>query len=188
MKTLNEQLHQKIRDKESLIDEWNLKFSDMGSVKGEPAIKSRPKDTEKGTQEIMQDVDDEMSFNLLDSNRIDDIYATESKEFELAEKQMEIQEMAGKLSSAQEAIERLQQQLIEVCNRERGWETAMAERDFEIENLKERLKDEDKRKASGGGLFMESNFEDLKEMLEEKDRHIHDLTKTLTHFHVSVSN
>ena len=36
-------------------------------------------------------------------------------------------------------------------------------------------------------LSTRREIEQLREMLEEKDRHINDLTDTLTHFHVNYS-
>lgn len=185
LKSRNDELNRKIKERDLLLEDLNKKFNELENIKGFTAMRpERETGVEKGSQEVDQD-DHEMSFNLLDSNRIDDIFVDESKEFELAEKQMEIQDMEVKLHHAEEEITRLQNQLIEVSKRESGWESALAEKDFEIENLNRRLKEEDKR--IGGLGHTDRNLEELKDMLEEKDRHIHDLTRTLTHFHVSIT-
>lgn len=186
IKSRNDELNRKIKERDFLLDDLNRKFNELEEMKGYPAMSAQRENTEveKGSQEVDQDDRHEMSFNLLDSNRIDDIFVDESKEFELAEKQMEIQDMEAKLHLAQEEIVRLQQQLIEVSRRESGWETVLAEKDFEIESLNRKARDEEKR---GGVLcHTDRNLEELKDMLEEKDRHIHDLTRTLTHFHVRI--
>lgn len=175
IKTRNDDLNRKIKERDSLLEELNRRFSDL---EGGSHQSQHHDGVEKGSREV--DAADEMSFNLLDSNRIDDIYVTESKEFELAEKQMELQEVDGKWRLADEEVRRLQGQLMEVSKRESGWESALAERDLEVETLNRRLKEE------GNTRNTDRSLEELRDMLEEKDRHIHDLTKTLTHFHVRI--
>lgn len=174
IKTRNDDLNRKVRERDSLLEELNRRFSDGSDHQ------HHVDGVEKGSREV--DAADEMSFNLLDSNRIDDIYVTESREFELAEKQMELQEVEGKWRMAEEEVRRLQGQLMEVSKRESGWESALAERDLEVETLNRRLKEE------GNTRNTDRSLDELRDMLEEKDRHIHDLTKTLTHFHVRIAN
>lgn len=179
VKCRNDELNRKIQERDVHLEELKRKLSEI--KEGQPEA-----EVEKGSREMHDDDDPEMSFNLLDSNRIDDIYVNESREFELAEKQMELQELKGRLVVTEEEIQKLQRQLIEVSKRECGWESALAEKDIEIERLKERfLNDKVEGGSRAGNTIFDGNLEDLKEMLEEKDRHIHDLTKTLTHFHVS---
>lgn len=169
-----------VQERDALMEEVQRKRINDQNVEDEKEVVL---EVEKGAVEDM-----EMSFNLLDSNRLDEMFVSESREFELAEKQMEVEEMTVKCRVAEEEVARLQAQLMEVSQRERGWETAMAERDLEIERLKgEEEKREEKEKRhhhqeSGSSVSLDG----LRELLEEKDRHIHDLTKTLSHFHVSA--
>ena len=176
-KVRNAELNEKIR-------ELTAKIHDLEDAREAtlPLATNRESDVEKGALEV--DGENEMSFNLLDSNRFEEIYVTESREFELAEKQMEIQELQGKLKVAQDEVTRLQQQLMDVSRRETGWESALAEKDLEIESLIRKLK---QMESEGVGSFGDRGIEELKDMLEEKDRHIQDLTRTLEHFHVSNS-
>lgn len=51
-----------------------------------------------------------------------------------------------------------------------------------------RLNDQDMEyKDMSENILNRREIDQLKEMLEEKDRHIGDLTDTLTHFHVRIS-
>lgn len=178
----NDDLNRKIKERDQLLEDLNKRFSDLEGVQGGVLSSARDPDMEKGSREVDAD---EMSFNLMDSNRIDDIYVTESKEFELAEKQMEIQELTEKLRVSEEEINRLQQRLLDVSKRESGWENVLAEKDLEIESLVRKLKEVGDEKRSDVSMYTDRNIEELKDMLDEKDRHIHDLTRTLHHFHVS---
>lgn len=190
VKLQNEESIRKMKERDALLEDYkklpiSTDLEQSSPIKSIPPNSFRETDIEKGAQEVDTD-DAEMSFNLLDSAKFEEVFIDESKEFELAEKQMELQDMEEKLRLAEVEINRLQQQLIDVSNRERGWEAALAERDLDIESLQRKLKDEDRRSVVQGSEL--GNLDELKEMLEEKDRHIHDLTQTLTHFHDDQQN
>lgn len=190
LKFQREELNKKIKERDLLVEELKEKLLQLDRLGDVQVMKPSTgigqfteNDIEKGSQEIDED-DREMS--LIDSNKfIDEVFIDESKEFELAEKQIEIQELEGRLERAEEEIRRLQNQLMEVSKRESGWENVLEERDREIETLSRRLKEGGKHGSTTSFVGHTADVDQLRDLLEEKDRHINDLTETLTHFHVS---
>lgn len=177
-----DELTRKIKERDEMFDDLNRKFSDLAQIRGMPPPPPRKSSPELEREKGVQEDEPELSFNLLDSAKFEEVFVDESKELELVEKQMELQDAAEKLHAAESEIRRLQHQLIEVSKRERGWDEALAERDLEIESLNRKLKQDVGKSLS---QCADHNLDEWKTMLEEKDRHIQDLTKTLTHFHVS---
>lgn len=188
LKSQCEELTKKIKERDIVVEELKENLSHVERLhEGEVTLSSHQiteRDIEKGAREVDED---DRDISLIDSNKfIDEVFIDESKEFELAEKQMEIQELESRLKQSDEEIRRLQGQLMEVSKREGGWEAALAEKDREIENLSRKVKDGGKRQAIN--FVTPTDVDQLRDLLEEKDRHINDLTETLTHFHVRITN
>lgn len=91
---------------------------------------------------------------------------------------------AARLASAESEIVKLQAKLRDVSNREVGWERSLTDKDKEIATLTERVNRNDQLMSTAADMSAKRHeLDQLREMLEEKDRHITDLTDTLNHFH-----
>lgn len=166
----HEDLQKSIREKDSLLEELQRK---CGSI------------TTPNIAELKDDARDDPDVQR-DSNKFIDDSFNESKEFELEEKLLEMQTLTQKLLDSEDEVRKLHVQLREVSNREKMWERNLNEKDQEIALLNGRLNAEFKNTPDN--TTKSRDLKQLKELLEEKDRHINDLTDTLTHFHVSASN
>lgn len=166
IKSHNTELNRKIKEQDEVIGDLTKSLKHI----------ENPDDSKTEAEEIEEE-----------SNKyIDDMFMNESKVFELEEKIVEIQTLEVRLQEHEEEIRKLQNQLREVSNREKMWERNLNEKVKEISMLNDRLKSE--FKDVGETISNCRDIEQLKEMLDEKDRHINDLTETLTHFHVRKSN
>lgn len=175
-----EELRKEIKERDILVEELKEQLLEgSGLVKAIIKPISLHNITEKYIENGSQEEgEDDSEIEQIDSNRfIDEAFTDESKIFELAEKQIQIQELEARLEQAEGEIRRLHKQLIEVSNR---WENVLAEKDREIEKWKGKSKDGMPKNTNANT----TNVYDLKELLDEKDRHINDLTETLAHFHV----
>lgn len=89
-----------------------------------------------------------------------------------------------KTKNLEEEITKLHLQLQEVSDREKIWEKSLNEKEVEIHKLREKL-----QTTHVDGLEITENLasrreiEQLRTMVDEKERHIQDLTETLSHFH-----
>lgn len=100
------------------------------------------------------------------------------------EHDIELRSIEIKLKEAHNELHRMEQQMKDLTNTERQLQAIVRERDSVIKELNAKLK------ASNDNLEMLSeNFtstaeiDQLREMLEDKDKHIQDLTETLNQFH-----
>lgn len=93
-------------------------------------------------------------------------------------------ESQRKIRSLEDDVKKLHTQLEEVSNREKIWEKNLNEKENEIHKLREKL-----HFTQPDGIEITENIitrreiEQLRELVDEKDRHIQDLTDTLSHFH-----
>lgn len=95
------------------------------------------------------------------------------------------------LASAQQRCRELEDEtrhlhtkLREVSKRESGWERTLCDKDKQIAALNERIgEDQLNMTEISDSITARRDIEQLRELLDEKDRHIQDLTDTLTHFH-----
>lgn len=92
-------------------------------------------------------------------------------------------DLRTQLMAAENEVTKLQSRLRDVSNREGSWERGLTEKDKEIAVLMERLNKNDRTSDVSADATRRHEMEHLREMLDEKDRHIADLTETLNHFH-----
>ncbi|XP_050094793.1 centrosomal protein cep290 [Anopheles aquasalis] len=122
---------------------------------------------------------------------IENIYEIdEKKERELQELQVQLRMVESNLQDTENEQKRLQLLLRETMSREKKLEKQLREKENELASVNARLSSEtnnDLREFSET-IATAQEIEQLKEMLEEKDRHIQDLTDTLSQFHEDQSN
>jgi centrosomal protein CEP290 len=95
-----------------------------------------------------------------------------------------------RLHESENETRKLQNQLRDASNREKLWEKTINEKEIEIELMREKLsvgaqQQQQEIFEMNGNIVATREIEQLQETLEERDRHIQDLTDTLSHFHVS---
>lgn len=161
-----DQLSRKLREKETSIEDMEQKL----------------KETHAKIKIESPGVSPESEKLFLDDRYLDEMFLDEKKVLAVDEAQKShIENLERKIMENEEEIRRMQLQLREVSNREAMWEKNLTEKDREISALNERF-NTDLRDLSDN-ITNRREIEQLREMLEEKDRHINDLTDTLTHFH-----
>ncbi|GAB0100854.1 Centrosomal protein cep290 [Sergentomyia squamirostris] len=168
LRTELDQLARRFKEKVATIEELQQKIKDL---------------TEKATKIESPKVSPEAEKLFLDDRYLDEMILDEKRVLAVADgvHKEHVLGLEKKLSDNEDEIRRLQLQLREVSNREAMWERSLTEKDREIAALNERF-NTDLRDLSDN-ITNRREIEQLKEMLEEKDRHINDLTDTLTHFH-----
>ncbi|XP_059612733.1 centrosomal protein cep290 [Phlebotomus argentipes] len=166
---------------------------DMESLKAEiNHLARRLKEKEATIEDLEQkmkakaespEVSQEPEKLFLDDRYLDEMLLDEKRVLAVADEAQKdrIVALETRIAENEEEIRRLQLQLREVSNRESMWEKSLTEKDREISALNERF-NTDLRDLSDN-IANRREIEQLREMLEEKDRHINDLTDTLTHFH-----
>lgn len=100
------------------------------------------------------------------------------------EHDIEMQSMEIKLKEAHTEVKKMEQQLKDLTNTERQLQNLIREKDIMIKDLNIKLKaSNDNLETLSENFTSHSEIEQLREMLEEKDKHIQDLTETLNQFH-----
>lgn len=100
------------------------------------------------------------------------------------EHDIEMQSMEIKLKEAHTEAKKMEQQLKDLTNTERQLQNLIREKDIMIKDLNIKLKaSNDNLETLSENFTSHSEIEQLREMLEEKDKHIQDLTETLNQFH-----
>jgi centrosomal protein CEP290 len=129
-----------------------------------------------------------------DAKLLDELYQNDADNFELkiSEQTVEIESLRHKLHEGENELRKLQHQLRDACNREKLWEKTISDKEQEIEMMREKLSVGAKPPAASQqqeiieineNIVATREIEQLQEILEERDRHIGDLTDTLAHFH-----
>ncbi|KAL7039478.1 hypothetical protein ACKWTF_009920 [Chironomus riparius] len=97
---------------------------------------------------------------------------------------IEMQSMEIKLKEAHTEVKKMEQQLKDLTNTERQLQNLIREKDILIKDLNIKLKaSNDNLETLSESFTSHNEIEQLREMLEEKDKHIQDLTETLNQFH-----
>lgn len=181
VKTLKEkvvQLEQKLMEEEKkLLDletERSIKIV-MGAQTDNAELIKRKSGSPAGT------IEPEINDKYIETMFEDD----EKHDFEFEARNLELETFELKVQSQDDEIKRLHGQLRDVSNREKIWEKNLLEKTKEIEALNEKLSTNHhvELRDISENVTNRRDIEQLREMLEEKDRHIQDLTDTLTHFH-----
>lgn len=101
-----------------------------------------------------------------------------------SEHDIELRSIEVKLKDAQCEIKKFQQQLKDAHVNDRQHETVVREKDQLIKELNSKMKTTiDSYDALSDNLIASNEIDQLREMLEDKDKHIQDLTETLNQFH-----
>ncbi|XP_037043635.1 centrosomal protein cep290, partial [Bradysia coprophila] len=126
----------------------------------------------------------EEEFSQMSDKHIEDMFLNERQVTFSNEPDVDSTDSKAKVQTLERDLEKLQAKLRDVRNRENFLEKTLMEKDKEIASLNERISDQDiEYKDMSENILNSREIDQLKEMLEEKDRHIGDLTDTLTHFH-----
>ncbi|CAO1401032.1 unnamed protein product [Diamesa serratosioi] len=100
------------------------------------------------------------------------------------EHEIELRSMEVKLNDAQYEMKKLLQQLKDAHSNERQLENTVREKEQLIKELNLKMKATiDNYDALSDNLVASNEIDQLREMLEDKDKHIQDLTETLNQFH-----
>lgn len=100
------------------------------------------------------------------------------------EHDIELRSIEIKLKEAQNEIHRMEQQIKDLTNTERQLQSIIRERDGAIKELNTKLKaSNDNLETLSENFTSTAEIDQLREMLEDKDKHIQDLTETLNQFH-----
>lgn len=100
------------------------------------------------------------------------------------EQEFESRSVEMKLKESQNEMKRMEQQLKDLLNTERQLQNLIREKDGTIKELNVKLKaTNDNLDTLSENFASTSEIDQLRDMLEEKDKHIQDLTETLNQFH-----
>lgn len=118
---------------------------------------------------------------------IEDLFLIDDYRVDVEEDAVDSDRMLHRIRELEEETLHLQAKLREVSKRESGWERTLCEKDKQIAALNNRIgQDQLNIEEISSSIAARRDLDQLREMLDEKDRHIGDLTETLTHFHVSI--
>jgi centrosomal protein CEP290 len=100
------------------------------------------------------------------------------------ENEIELRSLEMKLKESQNEIKKMEQQLRDLCNIECQLKNTIHEKDATIKDLNVMLKaSNDNLDTLSENFASTADIDQLRDMLEEKDKHIQDLTDTLNQFH-----
>uniref|UniRef100_A0A182RTM0 Uncharacterized protein n=1 Tax=Anopheles funestus TaxID=62324 RepID=A0A182RTM0_ANOFN len=180
LKQTIDELEQKLYDKQKECDNISTQLSDINRLKAlQESVpeKARP---------IEEDVTvSEAGAMVYTDKIIENIYEIdEKKEREIQDLQVQVKMLERNVQELENENKRLQLQLREANGREKRGEKLLREKDIELASLNDRLtKEANDLREFTETIASAQEIEQLKEMLEEKDRHIQDLTETLSQFH-----
>ncbi|XP_040155929.1 centrosomal protein cep290 [Anopheles arabiensis] len=180
-KTIDD-LEQKLYEKQKECDNIATQLNDMNRLKA----------LQESVPEKPRSVEDEAATGSSDAGAIvytdkiiENIYEIdEKKEREIQDLNVQVKMLERNVQELENEQKRLQLQLREANAREKKSEKLLREKEMELVALNDRLTKEthDLREFTET-IASAQEIEQLKEMLEEKDRHIQDLTETLSQFH-----
>lgn len=118
---------------------------------------------------------------------IEDLFLIDDYRVDVEADAVDSERLLHRIRELEEDALQLQAKLREVSKRESGWERTLCEKDKQIAALNNRIgQDQLNIEEISSSIAARRDLDQLREMLDEKDRHIGDLTETLTHFHVST--
>lgn len=201
-----------VKKLQNTIDDLEVKLRMKDRENEKLAVKMKDVEGGKNVAAPVTDVSVfEEEFSQMSDKHIEDMFMNERQVAFGNEPDIESADSKAKVQALERELEKLQGKLRDVRNRENFLEKTLMEKDKEIASLNERYKvgtgkssfvrflilfvstfrisDQDiEYKDMSENILNSREIDQLKEMLEEKDRHIGDLTETLTHFHVRKAN
>uniref|UniRef100_A0A182LRS4 Uncharacterized protein n=1 Tax=Anopheles culicifacies TaxID=139723 RepID=A0A182LRS4_9DIPT len=181
LKQTIDELEQKLYEKQKECDNIATQLSDMNRQK--TLQESVPEKSRPMEQEVT--VSEAGGAMVYTDKIIENIYEIdEKKEREIQDLNVQVKMLECNVQELENEQKRLQLQLREANAREKKGEKLLREKDMELAALNDRLtKEANDLREFTETIASAQEIEQLKEMLEEKDRHIQDLTETLSQFH-----
>ncbi|XP_055606645.1 centrosomal protein cep290 [Uranotaenia lowii] len=176
-----DQLELKLYDKQKEVDNLTIKLNDISQQKAQQEALIAATETRQ-TSDYHQR---ENAGLVYTDNVIENMYEIDQKK----EEEMEALKAQNKLLTSkhkelEDELRKQQAQLRELVVREKRCEKSLKEKEAQIVSLNEQLKREhEDLKELTESVATAQEIEQLREMLEEKDNHIQDLTETLNQFH-----
>ena len=100
------------------------------------------------------------------------------------ENEIELRSLEMRLKESQNEMKKMEQQLRDLLNTERQLQNSLREKDATLKDLNTKLKaSNDNLDTLSENFASTTEIDQLRDMLEEKDKHIQDLTETLNQFH-----
>uniref|UniRef100_A0A182TE93 Uncharacterized protein n=1 Tax=Anopheles melas TaxID=34690 RepID=A0A182TE93_9DIPT len=175
-------LEQKLYEKQKECDNIATQLNDMNRLKAlQESVPEKPRSAEDEAATGSSDT----GVIVYTDKIIENIYEIdEKKEREIQDLNVQVKMLERNVQELENEQKRLQLQLREANTREKKSEKMLREKEMELVSLNDRLTKEthDLREFTET-IASAQEIEQLKEMLEEKDRHIQDLTETLSQFH-----
>ncbi|XP_055530265.1 centrosomal protein cep290 [Wyeomyia smithii] len=178
LKRTVDELEQKQYDKQKEIDNLTTQLMDRNQQQAQREMQAvlDTKSNDKRTNEPEMIYTDKIIENIYEMDQ--------KKEEEIESLRIQLKVQENKLRDATDEARRLQDQLRDTTAKEKRLEKTLRENEAEIITLNEKLCSEhDNLKEFTDSVATAQEVEQLKEMLEDKDRHIQDLTETLSQFH-----
>ncbi|XP_050073275.1 centrosomal protein cep290 [Anopheles maculipalpis] len=178
-KTIDD-LEQKLYEKQKECDNMSTQLNDMNR------LKALQEDAPEKPKPVEVEASSAGAGGMLYTDKIiENIYEIdEKKEREIQDLNMQVKMLECNVLELENEQKGLQIQLRETNAREKKCEKLLREKDIELASLNDRLtKESNDLREFTETIASAQEIEQLKEMLEEKDRHIQDLTETLSQFH-----
>lgn len=145
------------------------------------------KESEKKSEDTAHHEDDGDTV-IISDNAIDDMYHKVQIDNLNFTHEMKLN-LEKQVIMKDNEILRLRDQLREQSNREHTWEMNLTQKDLEIAALNEKVMNyQMDMKEMTENVSNIRDIDQLRDMLEEKDKHIQDLTDTLAGFHVNLTS
>jgi len=168
------------------FDELSEQIKQLKKVidSNEMTIDERDKAIEKLKQQIMNLEEEKLKIETAVPVQQKQQQHVTFKDNNINEHDIEMQSMEIKLKEAHTEAKKMEQQLKDLTNTERQLQNLMREKDIMIKDLNIKLKaTNDNLETLSENFTSHNEIEQLREMLEDKDKHIQDLTETLNQFH-----
>uniref|UniRef100_A0A182QZC8 Uncharacterized protein n=1 Tax=Anopheles farauti TaxID=69004 RepID=A0A182QZC8_9DIPT len=181
LKKMNDELEQKLYEKQKEYDNISTQLNDMSRSKAlQESLPEKPQPVSGEGSGLS-----ETSAIVYTDKIIENIYEIdEKKEREIEELKLQVKMLECNIQELENEQKRLQQQVRDANSREKKCEKMLREKETALASLNDRLtKESNDLREFTDTIASAQEIEQLKEMLEEKDRHIQDLTETLSQFH-----
>ncbi|KAL1375868.1 hypothetical protein pipiens_004571 [Culex pipiens pipiens] len=174
-----DELEQKVYDKQKQTDNLQTQLRDLSEYK----MQQESAAAEREVQVVDKQV--EKPELVYTDNIIENIYEIDQKkEEEIEALKVQVKTVENKLRNAEEELKKTQVLMRESVLKEKRLERVLREKEAEIVALNDKLvREHEDYKELTENVASAQEIEQLREMLEEKDRHIQDLTETLSQFH-----
>ncbi|EDS44104.1 conserved hypothetical protein [Culex quinquefasciatus] len=141
-------------------------------------------DKQKQTDNLQTQLRDLNEYKMQQESAAVEREVQVKKEEEIEALKVQVKAVENKLRNAEEELKKAQVLMRESVLKEKRLERVLREKEAEIVALNDKLvREHEDYKELTENVASAQEIEQLREMLEEKDRHIQDLTETLSQFH-----